>query len=366
MAYQGADVTQLRTAAARFDNAANTLDQLVKSLHGQVNLGGLWSGPDADRFRSQWSNQSRAAVSAAAQALRQAGVDLRRNAEEQEGVSGATGSTTAGHTSAGGSTSTAPTGTSAMFTTLHEMGKSHDGVYIQQIVGSDGETRFVVYLNGTDTAEVRTAGRNAPVAMAIHDETYEDITKKIDAALGAAGYKPGKDGPEMMLVGYSQGGMDAQNIAAAGKYHVTDLVTYGSPLTHADQSGINTVHLRATGDNVPDMPAEGLALLRGPSGIPEAAAIRTGLIDGIGDKVPTTEPWAGASKHIFETNPNVEASSNPIFGVMIGNHGENGTYETVGAAFDKATDPKWRDAQDSISKFQGTVVDTVKPEPIKG
>jgi WXG100 family type VII secretion target len=371
MAYQGADVTQLRTAAARLDNAADTLDQLVKTLHGQVTLGGLWSGPDADRFRSQWSNQSSHAVTAAAQALRQAGGDLRRNAEEQEQASGAAGASAA-HTSSGGVGSTTPTGTSQLFTTLHKSDGSKDGIYIEQVVGTDGKTRFIVYLNGTDAAERLTVLRNAEVIQGRPDDY---ITKKIDAALEAAGYQSGKDGPEMMLVGYSQGGMDAQNIAAAGKYHVTDLVTYGSPLTHADQSGINTVHVRATGDNVPDIPAELLALAKGPSGIPEATAIRLGLIDGIGDKVPTTEPWVGASSHIFETDPhtpipsaftnggvNMDNLKNDVLG---GNHGIQSTYETVGKDFDNSTDPKWVKAQDSIAKFQGEVVATVEPEPKK-
>ena len=55
-------------------------------------------------------------------------------------------------------------------------------------------------------------------------------------ALKAAGYPPGSKDYEMMLVGYSQGGMDAQNLAALRKYNVTSLVTYGSPLTQADQT----------------------------------------------------------------------------------------------------------------------------------
>lgn len=54
-----------------------------------------------------------------------------------------------------------------------------------------------------------------------------------------------------MLVGLSQGGMDAQNIANSGKFNVTNLVTYGSPVNLADDPKINTVHIRAEGNPVP-------------------------------------------------------------------------------------------------------------------
>lgn len=251
MTYQGADPVQLCTAAARLDDAANTLDQLIKTLNGKMNVGGLWTGADADRFRSQWAGQSSLSVKAAAEGLRQAGTDLRRNAEEQERASGAVGPATSRSDTAG-SGPTSPNGTSALFDRVKTSDGSKDGIYIEQVVGADGKTRFVVYLNGTAAADRLTAERNAEVIQGRPDKYIAD---KIDAALAAAGYKPGKDGPDILLVGFSQGGMDAQNIAASGKYHVTALLTYGSPLTHADQAGINTVHLRAKGDGVPEIPA---------------------------------------------------------------------------------------------------------------
>ncbi|WP_019973409.1 WXG100 family type VII secretion target [Mycobacterium sp. 141] len=366
MAYQGADPVQLRTVAARFDNAADTLDQLVKTLNGKVNIGWLWTGADADRFRSQWAGRSSLSVKAAADGLRQAGIDLRRNAEEQERVSGAVGLATSSRSGAEAGVPTAPASTSSLFDRIKVSDRSQDGIYIEQVIGADGRTRFIVYLNGTSAAERLTVGRNAEVIQGRPD-SY--ITGRIDAALAAAGYKPGKDGPDVMFVGFSQGGMDAQNIAAAGRYHVTDLVTYGAPLTHADQSGINTVHLRAKGDGVPQIPGRiATGAIPGPAGA--VIGFVNTAVGGIGDRVPFTEPWAGPSSHIFEYDPKIKAPGplddgrigwDDAFNAVGGNHANAKTYETVGRAFDTSTDPRWAAARDSIAKFQGEVVATVDP-----
>ncbi len=364
MAYQGADPIQLRTAAARFDNVANTLDQLIKTLNGKMNVGNLWTGADAERFRSQWVGQSSQSVKAAAEGLRQAGIDLRRNAEEQERASRAVGPATS-HSGTNGSAPTSPNGTSALFERVKTSDGSKDGIYIEQVVGADGKTRFVVYLNGTAAADRLTAERNADVIQGRPDKY---ITDTIDAALAAAGYKPGKDGPDIMLVGFSQGGMDAQNIAAAGRYHVTDLVTYGSPLTHADQAGINAVHLRAKGDGVPEIPGKIATAIPGPAGT--VAGLVNGAVGGIGDRVPFTEPLTGQSSHIFGYDPKISAPGafddrkldmDDAFNFFGGNHSNPKTYETVGQAFDNSTDPQWAAARISIAKFQGEVVATVDP-----
>jgi pimeloyl-ACP methyl ester carboxylesterase len=54
-----------------------------------------------------------------------------------------------------------------------------------------------------------------------------------------------------MLVGLSQGGMDAQNLASAGENNVSTLMTYGTPIIRADDPTIATAHIRAEGDPVP-------------------------------------------------------------------------------------------------------------------
>jgi pimeloyl-ACP methyl ester carboxylesterase len=305
----------------------------------------------------------RPSTTAAVANLRDGANSLRRNALEQEQVS----------STGGGTSVAAPTGAAGLFRQVLTTNGSYDGLMIQQVVGPDGKDRFIVYFNGTYSATRLTDLRNIPVAGGEVD-TY--VLGRIDDALRAAGYQPDadgtfKNGPDVMLVGYSQGGMDAQNIAHDGRYHVTDLVTYGSPLTYSDNSHINTVHLRADGDSVPDLPAEGLALAHGD--VLGAAAIRMGMVEGPGDKVPLDQPWSGASQHIFQANPHVDPL-NPIDAhglnlgtlggdILAGNHGVPTTYQSVGAAFDSSNDASLAADQRSLQKFQGDVVQSWSAVP---
>jgi hypothetical protein len=347
MTVEGADVAQLRSAAAQFSKGASALETSAKALHSLIGSATQWQGPDADRFRSQWSGQSTRTITAAVEALRQAADTLRRNADEQDKASAVnTSDTAAGRMYDVGQ---APKGTEDLFKEiLATQNGKRDGVRVQQVVGSDGTTRFIVYLDGTFGGQDMTLLGNGPAAKGYVDP---DIYKRINDALAAAGYQPGPNGPEMMLVGYSQGGMDAQTIAATGRYHVTNLVTYGSPLTQADQSGITTLHLRAVGDNVPGMPSE----LLGGGG------------NGLGNQIPLDNPGSGPSHSIYTYDPKVSplhqiSLSNPVSladAAFLGNHADRSTYTEVGSHFDNSSDPR----KASIAAFQGDVVQDWKPTP---
>jgi len=365
MGYEGADIEKLRTAAGQMDSVAAALEASASRVHSMVANAGAWWGSDAEGFRSQWTSVSKPNVAAAVTALREGASSLRRNAADQEQVSSTTGGTRVA----------APTGTAALFRQILATNGSYDGLMIQQVVGPDGQTRFIAYLNGTYSATRLTDVRNIPIAGG---EVDPYILGRINDALRAAGYQPDangtfKNGPDVMLVGYSQGGMDAQNLAHSGQYHVTDVVTYGAPLTYADNPNINTIHLRADGDSVPDLPAEALELSHGD--VLGAAAIRMGLVDGLGDKVPLDQPLSGASQHIFQSDPHV-APLNPIEAqglnlgtlagnILAGNHGVPTTYESVGATFDGSIDPSLDAKHDSLQRFQGDVVQSwgAKPKP---
>jgi hypothetical protein len=356
----GADVAQLRAAATQFSRGASALEASSKALHSLIGNGTQWRGPDADRFRSEWSSVSVRAITAAVESLRRAADELRRHADQQDQASAVhAGDTVAARIY---NAPDAPTGTAGLMQQIHKTDGSYDGLLIQQVVGEDGKSRFIVYFNGTDAADRLTKERNLTVAGG-HPDDY--ITRRIDAALRAAGYAPGANGPEMMLVGFSQGGMDAQNIAHAHLYNVTDMVTYGSPLTHADDPDINTVHMRAKGDNIPDLPGEALALLnRDPI---QAGLIRAGIIDGLGDKVSLNEPWSGPSQHIYEAD-SCTVDTDAARSFLWGNHAVKETYEYAGMDFDSSTDPALADEKASIARFRGDVVKSWDPlkEPPKG
>lgn len=100
-AYSGADPDQLRALARTFDQTAARLDSIGRDVSGRIS-GTSWSGPDAERYRSQWHGESMATIRNVVSALQGAAASLKRNASEQESVSSAGGSAGVSSGSAGG------------------------------------------------------------------------------------------------------------------------------------------------------------------------------------------------------------------------------------------------------------------------
>ncbi|GAA2405787.1 WXG100 family type VII secretion target [Mycolicibacterium llatzerense] len=309
MTFYGAEPASLRQLAVQFDRAANNLETTLKPLQSQVNSHRVWQGPDADRFRSEWANVSRPRTTSAVDALRQAADALRRNADEQEHVSNAGN---------GEVHSTAPVGTSELYRRIHNDDDStKDGMHVEKVTGPDGKTRFIVYFDGTATPR-HEWWRNIGDRVGLYDKDY--VLGRIDSALRESGYDPdGNPKPDMMLVGFSQGGMEAQSVLHENRYHITDVVTYGAPLIYDDKPGINTIHLRADGDNVP----------------------------GTGN-APTT--------NVYQTDPHTDASQ-----FILGKHGDPSVYTNVGQSFDDSKDPALVEKQKSLEKFQGASVEVHDP-----
>jgi uncharacterized protein YukE len=86
----GADVAQLRAAAAELARAADRLAAVRTDLGAQLGRT-PWTGNDAASFRSAWDGSHAPLVSAAADRLREASMTLRRNADAQETTSAASG-----------------------------------------------------------------------------------------------------------------------------------------------------------------------------------------------------------------------------------------------------------------------------------
>ncbi len=101
--YSGADPDQLRALARTFDQTAARLDGIGREVSGRLSATS-WTGPDAERYRSQWHGESMATIRSVVSALQEASASLKRNASEQESASsaaGASGISRAGGGSAG-------------------------------------------------------------------------------------------------------------------------------------------------------------------------------------------------------------------------------------------------------------------------
>lgn len=86
----GADVEQLRQLGRDLTTQAEQLDATVARLNSKV-LSVPWQGPDAERFRSDWSQRLSVSVKSVADILRDASSKSLANAVQQEQASGVSG-----------------------------------------------------------------------------------------------------------------------------------------------------------------------------------------------------------------------------------------------------------------------------------
>ena len=129
-------------------------------------------------------------------------------------------------------------------------------IEVQTIGAGTDDVRHVVYLPGTDDmttlpwtqdGDVRDMATNL-LLVGGHDNAYH---QGILQAMAQAGIGP--DDP-VLLVGHSQGGMEAAAILSQGSdYNVTDVVTAGSPTAQVDgfPDGSHVLSLEHQGDVVP-------------------------------------------------------------------------------------------------------------------
>jgi VCBS repeat-containing protein len=144
---------------------------------------------------------------------------------------------------------------------LPKISTTPDTIRIDKIVDK-GITRVVVYISGVKDPSLQNAGSYNAALRAKRGIIDENMNDTINKAIGDI-EQGGVTVSEIMLVGYSKGGMTAQNYAAKdsndkynGKYggKVTTVITFASPLVKkANEYGTNVdvLHLEAKNDYVP-------------------------------------------------------------------------------------------------------------------
>lgn len=127
---------------------------------------------------------------------------------------------------------------------------------VQTLTRPDGSVRHIVYLPGTDDMATTPLSQDADVrdmATNLHLIGGQDTTYAagIERAMAEAGIGPHDP---VLLVGHSQGGMEAAALLAHGSgFHVTHVVTAGSPIAgvHGYPPGSHVLSLENRGDVVP-------------------------------------------------------------------------------------------------------------------
>lgn len=336
----GADVAQLRSLARTFEDAADRLDRHRLTVGNQIQIS-AWVGPFAANFRLVWASEHSVRVASAVALLHQKAVQLRKNADEQDRASAVTGvSATSG---ARGSRSVPPdrvppANVEGMIQTLHGM-DSNDGIRVQKVLGPDREIRYVVYINGTNNSDnklLNSAVENASAVQGLIGPTDLYLNSLLARVVDP------KDA-EIMVIGYSQGGMHAEILAQSGFYNVTDVITLDSPqITQFNNlHGANVVRLwDSTREPIGEMGVFNSEIYNPLSG---------GIRDVVGRL--TGEGQKGIQKYFLG-----QSDASEMDGVW-GGHLSQTAHEQIAQQFDASQDAQDKEIKAGIARYQtGTIV----------
>ncbi|WP_368679891.1 Ig-like domain-containing protein (plasmid) [Rhodococcus opacus] len=217
----------------------------------------------------------------------------------------------------------------------------NEGVFIQTVRGTDDDkNRLIVYLGGTTDDDTNQAWWE-------NIYTYVGVPKgdqidAIDGALRLCASNPSCGSiDEILLVGYSQGGLDAQNLALLNwlggvtgqqnRVPVTTVVTFGTPIT-AINPGVTTLHIQDQIDELVNL--ENLAT----STIPLPPPVKFFLA--------AKKISADARGEIYTGRASTSITANP-FGV----HSNPETYRSLSEQFGATANGEYTGQKEAIGRF---------------
>ncbi len=240
-----------------------------------------------------------------------------------------------------------------------------DGVIMQTVHGLDDNYRLIVYLGGT-TGDLFTGDQ----AIAENLPTAQGVLKKdqiiaIKSALDSCSQACPIN--EIMLVGFSQGGMDAQNLAApdllvnapllidpalrdtilALPSLVSTVITFGSPIIALPSPDDAVLHVQELLDPVPKT----VLLLPNKLYSPDFKTVASAA------RFPLGTAYDGLSGNVSNNE------SNPLL-KLLGPHTLEDTYTKLSNAFAYHTAGQHTSVKEAILRFQGTLVNPALINPL--
>ncbi len=340
----GADVEQLRALAARLDQQSAKLREIASSSSAAI-LVAEWTGAEIDLLRSDWSQKAKPSILSVSGALGELAHDVRRHAEQQREASAGASGTTARDSRP--SVESAPDNVRGVIADLKDLQAANSLYSIREVVGEDGKTRLIISLPGTkgDATDFSNWGQlggwgDNHVYMTKDSAALRAVIAQLRTEL--ANYPDA----EIMMVGYSQGGMLAQLVAASGEFNVTEVLTVGSPrIDHGvDYGNVNVTRIEHNADPI----VGGTEYLDG-SVFGDAGRDFRNWLDGTAPENAEVNFRAGNPFENFRIENPVKNSVHDI---------GTGDYDWVADQFQNSNDPAHVAARERLDKFlDGTVVD---------
>lgn len=237
----GADVEDLRALARLFQKYATALDQTSHQLNSAI-MPSRWNGPDAERFRQDWTSRIRPRISSAGAMFTDTSQKLQAQAQDQEMASAAIGSgdSSGAHGGAGGnSTNAAPS--SSLQQELEELG-DHSEQETLQWWNNLSQSQKSELLKGADENGISNAYYLAALEGRLPQEAQEAVRETL------------MEGAKASIPMYSQSdkiGVDGQIAWVHGGAHLSSGITQNADgtasLTLAGDlsGGVNTPSTKA-------------------------------------------------------------------------------------------------------------------------
>jgi len=216
-----------------------------------------------------------------------------------------------------------------------------------------GTYRVIAFIGGTGSTTGSATRNLAAYKGEANDKEKKLFLDAITSGINQA-KKQGTNNPEVMLVGYSQGGMDAQNIAKDNQnLNITTVVTFASPINkNWDELGPHTqvIHLQASEDRIPGIlphDPKPYQVFTATTGLPRPPGDNINLYTdwaNIGAVTDRVTQWANAWVH--NVNPKYQDTASA------GKYAPP-AYLTVANAFDKSTDSNYKNIKANIDRFVG-------------
>jgi hypothetical protein len=149
--------------------------------------------------------------------------------------------------------------------------QAHTPILIAQV--KNLSNTYLVTLSGTELTQFSQATgipEDLAAAFDLPDDYSQDVMDAIKATVPA--------GATLILAGHSLGGMEAQNMVPALQaqgYRVSNVITFGSPVTAPEVAGVTYTRFMTNGDLVPDLSPEGA--IYALEGHPEQIHIKDGI-----------------------------------------------------------------------------------------
>lgn len=344
----GMDPDRVEEIGRRLQAEAGRLETLGRQIAGTIDRAStVWSGPDARMFQDRWRGEWQGLLNRAMTDIDRLGSTALSQAAEQRQASAAGGS--AGGSSSQGSArgeASGPRSPSSVGDMLDYWHRGADddgnGFRIQVGVGPDGRKKAIVYIAGTNGDELLTWGDNILTAsgesrMAIYLRIM--LSQVIDSDT------------DVLFVGYSQGGMVAEELAYSGHFNSATVITEAAPPSGASRAGVDVLRLTATTPandaiNVP------LAQKRFGYWIGDQLAGGTDRIDRTHYGRSIFDVYGDAGQAVKDGGwSGVGTAGKMVKDAWTGDHTNHDLYRQAAAGFEASNHPDDVALQEKISQF---------------